>query len=107
MDYCGPAGIPHSKFLEWDEDDQDKAISWMLDQRFRCPHCLTYPDEWLDDEGRRMDPPPYHAASSRCYGCVTLEELREFIRQDVKKLTGFNVYLAEGPPSEKDPAEGE
>lgn len=83
MAYCGPIGLPHSRFLGWDELDQDKSIAWMLDERAKCPECGTYPDEWLDDSGRDVDPPPYVTEIVRCIGCVHQDDAHKRIPKDL------------------------
>lgn len=41
-----------------------------------CPRCGTRPDDWLDEEGKLKEPPPYLTRSIKCYGCASLEEDR-------------------------------
>ena len=41
LDYCAPRGIPHSDFLNWEQDDQDKALAWQVDEADKCPGCGT------------------------------------------------------------------
>lgn len=63
MDYCGPAGIPHSRFLGWSQGDRDKALWWSIHRRQRCPHCGTRPEDWEDD------PNAFVAEPVHCRGC--------------------------------------
>lgn len=97
MAYCVPKGIPHSVFLKWNEDDQDKALGWELYQRQLCSGCGTEPSEWVDEDGFPVFPPPYQPNSTRCYGCVTLnEENRKF----EKMGNSIGVSLRLGPYTE-------
>jgi len=91
MQYCGPRGIPHSQFLSWDPDDQDKALAWMLHEGEKCPGCGTFPSEWLDDEGYPVDPEPYDPKSLLCVGCKTLAEKQEEIPEDQQRW--HHVFL--------------
>lgn len=81
MEYCAPLGIPHSVFLKWDPDDQDKAIAWSRRQKARCPGCGTIPEDWMDG-GKPKEHPPYVADSFKCMGCLTLEYSNEEVRED-------------------------
>lgn len=67
MDYCGPRGIPHSRFLDWSTDDQEKALWWMARERQRCNGCGTHPDEWNEDLGGSRE--AYKAEERTCPGC--------------------------------------
>lgn len=102
MDYCAPRGIPHSVFLTWSEDDQDKAIGWTLDQRKKCGQCGSYPDDWMDPETKiPHHPPPMFAHSFTCMGCVTIEREAEEARKALKdspQLAGVRFYLDPVPP---------
>jgi hypothetical protein len=65
--------LPHSWFLggpfRWTDDDRDKQLAWQRWDAERCQHCKTRRDEWLDEHGREVRPPPYEAALQRCPGC--------------------------------------
>lgn len=67
MDYCGPRGIPHTQFLTWSEDDQQKALWWMARDRQRCTGCGTHPDDWNEDVGG--DRFAFVAEERTCPGC--------------------------------------
>lgn len=95
-----PLGIPHSKFLDWDETDQDKALAWHDLQSSRCSHCGTYPDEWLDADGQIKDPPPYTVDSTRCRGCLELEEERKAAEQGHAVMHGLYFFLRRWLPGE-------
>ena len=75
-----PLGIPYSEFLAWDEQDQDLALAWLQAKAIRCPSCGTVPDEWLDEDGKHLEPQPYIATAHRCLGCETLHEKHEEVK---------------------------
>jgi hypothetical protein len=104
MDYCGPQGIPHSLFLRWSQDDQDKALAWVVDNWARCQRCGSYTDEWVNEDGRPVQPPPMFARAVRCQGCVTLESEEELIRKTSggKMPSGMRVYMSRQPPPPQD-----
>ncbi|MCK9929319.1 hypothetical protein MXD62_19405 [Frankia sp. Mgl5] len=64
---CLQMGIPHSRFLGWDELDQDKAIAYAAYEREACPNCGTRADEWDPKQGG--DASAYEAAVHTCPGC--------------------------------------
>lgn len=101
MDYCGPAGIPHSVFVGWDADDQDKALAWLTDQQSRCPQCGSRPEEWLTADGEKeVHPPPYEVESFVCWGCRHTDEYRKHLDEEgvraghhiVLQRTDFSIY---------------
>lgn len=67
MDYCGPLGIPHSTFLGWSEDDQQKALWWKARNRQVCAGCGTHPDDWNEDLGGSRN--AYVPEEVTCPGC--------------------------------------
>lgn len=80
MDYCGPAGIPHSQFLGglglWDDHDRELALAWDLRRRATCTGCHTRRDQWLDDEGR-VDPHAMDVDWEECPGCYRLSRAKK------------------------------
>lgn len=84
MDYCAPKGIPHSRFLSWSEDDQDKALAWARLTAEVCSGCGTRPEEWTDD------PFAFVGDQVRCSGCEVLEQERENIPDGAR---GVHVRL--------------
>lgn len=94
-----PLGIPHSDFLCWSEDDQDKAIAWNIEDRTRCKRCGTKPFEWLDENGREIIPPPYEATDRRCMGCATLDQHRSEIPSELK--SSIDAYLVPGTEADQ------
>lgn len=80
-----PLGIPHSKFLSWDEDDQDKALAYMAEKRSVCEHCGTRKEVW------DADPNAYVGWQDRCKGCEVIEQEKDNIDQAHSK--GVKVML--------------
>lgn len=73
-----PLGIPHSVFLGWDSDDQDKALAYTRNIKEICKQCGTRDSEWDKDQFA------YVAYTYRCRGCETTEMERDNIPQDAK-----------------------
>jgi hypothetical protein len=92
MEYCAPLGIPHSQFLRWSTDDQDKAMAYEVYKRTVCHKCGTIPEDWIDHEtGRELDDPPFEPVTRYCQGCATMEDAREEIPADRRSL--ITVFL--------------
>lgn len=91
MSYCAPIGLPHSQFLSWDQDDQDKALAFTVEQRRACSGCGTVTDDWFDEEGQDRVIPPYVAKTKYCPGCHELADTQAEIPEDRKSFT--YVYL--------------
>ena len=89
MAYCVPIGIPHSKFLSWEPDDQDKALAFVREQRKTC-RCGTKPEEWVKDRFA------YVGQQRQCPGCEVLEQERENVPE--KALGYTHIYLL--PPDQ-------
>lgn len=73
-----PLGIPHSKFLGWDQDDQDKAILWMRREATICDGCGTRRSDW------EVDSNAFVAFFETCPGCQRLEEERDNVPKGLK-----------------------
>jgi hypothetical protein len=71
LSYCAPLGIPHSEFLSWDTDDQDKALAFAELKAQTCA-CGTRREEW--DEAAGGSRFAYAAHTYRCPGCELLEQ---------------------------------
>ena len=93
MAYCAPAGIPHSTFLSWSEEDQDKAIAWQRLLAFRCASCGTFADEWVDERGMRLDPPPFEPVAHICHGCADREAFAADLREERANVDGVTIRL--------------
>lgn len=92
MEYCAPLGIPHSQFLRWLPEDQDKALAYEVFKRTTCHRCGTIPEDWLDPgTGQEKDDPPFVVSTRYCPGCATLEEARDEIPSSRRNLV--TVFL--------------
>jgi hypothetical protein len=97
LEFCTSHGIPHSRFLSWSEQDQDKALLWMIEERSKCPSCGTHHDEWWeaveDGKGKEQpkSPPPYVAETRTCLGCEILGDAREQIPDN--KGNSVHIHL--------------
>lgn len=91
-----PLGIPHSQFLHWSDDDQDKALAWMRERGATCGNCGTRKDEW---EQNRF---AYVSETYRCPGCELIEQERRNIPEG--QTDGVQIYLV---PRELATAPGE
>jgi len=58
--------------MEWDEEDQEKAIVWLTEQRIKCPDCGTREDEWNPSLGGDLH--AYHPYSYTCINCKNIED---------------------------------
>jgi len=92
-----PKGIPHSEFLSWADEDQDKALQWALAEGQKCPHCGTVPADWLDANGRYVFPDPYVVRVNACVGCQILEEEKKAAEKTGEDMTGVYMSLVENP----------
>jgi hypothetical protein len=70
----------------------------MLDERSRCPNCGTRPEQWLDANGKHVEPPPYKATSALCGGCQALEDKRKEIPEDFRHR--YQVFLVKADENE-------
>lgn len=68
LTYCVPLGIPHSRFLSWSLDDQDKALAFMRYRAEHCPGCGTTRGDW------DKDPDAFIADVEICPGCQRIEQ---------------------------------
>lgn len=82
--------MPHSRFLGWSDEDQDKALEYLRLQRDTCSNCGTRDEEWV---GNRT---AYIGWSRRCPGCEALEQERQNVRKaglsDIQEA-GMKVFL--------------
>ena len=102
MSYCGPQGIPRSRFLRWPQRDQDDAMAWALHERTRCPSCGTRPEDWDPEQGGRDD--AYRAELHKCWGCDAKASAEKKIREDMGPGVFVTLVRVEGP--REDPGEG-
>lgn len=73
MAYCGPKGIPLSRFLGWPQEDQDAALEWQAHEAARCTGCGTHTYEWNPSEGGSRQ--AYAARLVICPGCLAKERV--------------------------------
>lgn len=56
MAYCGPRGIPYTRFLggidEWDDLSRAAALAWDEAERHRCNGCGQDRDDWYERDDR-------------------------------------------------------
>lgn len=98
MAYCAPLGIPHSHLMSWDRADVDKAISYTSWKGKFCSKCGTDPQEWLDEKGEAIEPPPYIAVTHTCLGCATLDEQRAELPKE--SSSHLNTFLKRAKPKD-------
>jgi len=79
MSYCAPLGIPHSEFLGWNEEDQDKALSWHQRDKETCSRCGTHPSDW------KLVRFPFTAQLEICLGCEMLDWMRKDDNEAMKR----------------------
>lgn len=84
MDYCGPRALPLSKFLSWDQHDQDAALAWQGYERQRCNQCGYHPLENADGT---------HVHAETCPGCVARSSAG---KSEAAKAPGVVIHLARG-----------
>jgi hypothetical protein len=70
--------------LSWDEDDQDKAISYLVEEKSVCDECGTRAEEWDKEDY------PYVGWTKRCKGCEALEQEKDNVGDDNR---GVKVML--------------
>ena len=87
MSYCGPRGIPLSRFLRWHPDDQQAALAWQADQAQRCPSCGTADWEWEED------PLAYRTDVWVCRGCNMRGHEERAQRKTAEHMPGLVVRL--------------
>lgn len=83
MAYCAPLGLPHSRFLAWDDEDRAKALAWKIEEATNCPSCGTAEWEW--DEDRIA----YIPVEKICRGC----EIKELVSESSEHHAGKYVTL--------------
>jgi hypothetical protein len=97
MSYCGPKGIPLSRFLSWSTGDQDAALAWQAHENRRCQGCGTHPDAWNEKKGGSRT--AFHSEWYTCPGCIETQRLNE--SPEVQNAgRGVHVRLAAGSHGE-------
>jgi predicted Fe-S protein YdhL (DUF1289 family) len=82
-----PLGIPHSEFLSWTEDDQDKALAYHREMARMCKGCGTRQEEWDDD------PDAYIGDLQYCEGCARLADERNNLSEAGSAVNGLRPRL--------------
>ena len=95
--YCTPLGIPHSEFLSWPDDDQDKALAYQRDKATVCAGCGTRPREWVGDRFA------FVAQSTVCPGCEVLAQEQKNIPE---RQQGVRLFLVPRELAEAEDDEG-
>ena len=83
-----PKGIPHSVFLDWLPNDQDKALAFVRYENRRCPKCRTHEEDWEHDGTAFVgwQKPP-------CPGCMALHDEE----RNVQNSSGTDAQKAAVP----------
>lgn len=81
--------IPHSQFLEWDPEDRDKVIAYLMEEADRCSQCGTKASEWAEDRFA------YVAEGHWCQGCYNIDAENEVLRggPNGRTMPGTTVKL--------------
>lgn len=90
MDYCGPAGIPHSHYLGgppvFTDVDRQLALAWTIRRRATCGSCHTREDQW------RRDREAFTPTEVACTGC-TEKRMAEAQLSEREKDEGVQIVL--------------
>ena len=80
--------------MEWDEEDQAKALVWLEEKSLKCPDCGTRREE--SDPSLGGDLHAYHVERFTCYNCKNIEDAYADERKKTSKKqirAGFKVRL--------------
>lgn len=75
MRFCNEHGIPHSEFLDWEEDDRSKQLAYMIHDAQTCGMCGTSAWEWDEEQGGSRF--AYEPVEEICPGCERKDWLRD------------------------------
>ena len=91
MQFCNAHGIPHSKFLDWDEDDRNKAVAFLYEEGSKCGMCGTADWEWEQEDERGIMRPvrAYEPTGHFCMGCY----LKSVAGEETGQEPGMSVRL--------------
>jgi hypothetical protein len=81
--------------MKWDPEDREKALIYLEYEASLCQKCGTNPEEWMDEDGKLAEPPPFITKSVMCHGCATLEEARASV--DKGKVSSITHRLIRIP----------
>lgn len=76
MRVCKEWRIPHSEFLSWAVEDQEKALGHFVYEGQRCGNCGIHPDDWPDP-----DEPVFEATTRVCPGCAELDRFGRWAKE--------------------------
>jgi len=93
MALCREYKIPHSAFLDWEPEDQAKALADLWEQGSTCMMCGTADWEWQEDIRAYITDIEY------CHGCNLQDKQREF-STDLPK--GSTVRLVKNTPENQE-----
>lgn len=93
-----PLGIPHSRFLAWNPDDQDKALAYQRAQNEVCTSCGTRREDWVDEHGYWLDPPKWEPVVHVCKGCAALDTERRGLSEAQRDNPAVRVVVAPFDP---------
>lgn len=82
MEYCGPRGIPWTKFHTWDQASRDAALLWQKLQNETCNQCGTHPDDWDPDKGGHIH--AWVATKHPCKGCARVADGHKRMEKELK-----------------------
>jgi hypothetical protein len=94
MRLCKDWRIPHSEFLGWSVQDQQKALGHFFYEAQRCGQCGIHPTDWPNP-----DEPTFEATALFCPGCHELERFNRWAKQQAEDshsqdaLDGQKPYL--------------
>jgi hypothetical protein len=94
-------GVYHGQFMDWPADEQAKCLALIVWEKKskseRCSMCGTKPDEWLDENGRVVVPPPYVAEWENCEGCSSIGRREKDREKQDDMPKGMRVVLQPNP----------
>lgn len=76
----------------WTDLDLDLVLGFRREQAKTCRSCGTQPEEWVDAEGKELNPPPFEPYAVRDPGCASIEQFRKTIPEGE-----FGVFVALRP----------
>jgi len=63
----------------WLDDDLDEVLAYRREKAKVCGSCGTRDEDWRDEDGVELNPPPFVPTLRRDFGCQALEEIRKTI----------------------------
>ena len=81
MRLCNEWHIPHSEFLKWAVEDQNKALAFFAYERQRCGSCGVHPMDWPDPTE-----PVFDAVAETCPGCAETDRYQRYLQEQAERL---------------------